>query len=402
MKAAVALRPRGRVPLWAKVGAVAILAASFLVVFTLLPLPIPPYLDFQVLYQTDMGLLRGISPYDHAGQVDMIARLAHVQPQQVYALPFPYPPWYALGTIWLAWLPIDHAVRLWFGIGLILLGVSLWLLTDGWSVLKRLAALGLGVCFLPVLGSLAVGQYVFPVLLGAALMIFGLRREKPALVTAGIALLTFKPHVGVLLILAALIYLGLRRDAFARRTMLYVLVAAAVLFCLGFLADRTWPASYLRSLLAFQQDSGVATCGLCASLPTLIASRIPGGTGLGLAFVIGLLILILLSGILLLFGRRVVHEPMQAVASATLVMLLASPYLLNYDFVLLLVPLAMLAGGERKPVDWVVLLAAYVVPFAALMVWGRQGNFVLPLCAAVLLFMQYRDMRSLDVSLPPA
>ncbi len=137
-----------------------------------------------------MGLLRGISPYDHAGQVNLIAQLAGVAPEQVYSLPFPYPPWYALIAVWLAWLPIEAAARVWFGIGLML--------------------------------------------------------------------------------------------------------------------------------------------------------------------------------------------------------------------VLLLVPLAILAGEKLKPVDWILLAGAYALPFAALGVWGRQGNFALPLCAAVLLILLYRKGRPLDVSLPAA
>ncbi|HET6845222.1 MAG TPA: hypothetical protein VFH29_00215, partial [Anaerolineales bacterium] len=69
--------------------------------------PIQPYQDFQVLYHADMGLLRGIPLYDRAGQVQMIAEIAGVAPSQVYVLPFPYPPWNALSTIWLARLPVD-------------------------------------------------------------------------------------------------------------------------------------------------------------------------------------------------------------------------------------------------------------------------------------------------------
>ena len=52
----------------------------FLVAVALLPLPLPPYLDFQVIYHADLGLLRGISIYDHAGQVNMIAGLAKMRP----------------------------------------------------------------------------------------------------------------------------------------------------------------------------------------------------------------------------------------------------------------------------------------------------------------------------------
>ena len=48
--------------------AIAVLALLF-VVATAALVPVRPYMDFQVLFHADMGLLRGIPLYDHAGQV---------------------------------------------------------------------------------------------------------------------------------------------------------------------------------------------------------------------------------------------------------------------------------------------------------------------------------------------
>ena len=128
-------------------------AVLLLAVVALLPLPMRPYLDFQVLYHADLGLLRGIPLYDHAGQVNMIAHLAHVQPEQVFVLPFPYPPWYALSTLWLALVPIDVAARLWFGVSLILLALSVWLLQAKRTGRIRLTLSLLAILWAPVLGS---------------------------------------------------------------------------------------------------------------------------------------------------------------------------------------------------------------------------------------------------------
>jgi hypothetical protein len=402
MKAAGADMPLQR---WPRLAKIALASGSLLVLFlglALIPLPIPPYLDFQVLYQTNMGLLRGISPYDHVAQIKLIAQLAGVSPEQVYSLPFPYPPWYALSTVWLAWMPIEAAARVWFGISLTLLLSSVWLLTDGWPPVKRLLALGLAVFFLPVLGSLVVGQYVFPVLLGAALMTYACRREKELLVALAAVLLTFKPHLGGLIIVVVLIYLWRRGDAFGRRGIAYCAVAGIGLLLAGFLVDRAWPVSYFRSLLAYRGDEGVASCGLCASLPALIASQIPRWAGLGTALGISALLLVLLIGVWVWRGGPTLQEPLGIMLTSTLIVLLVSPYLLNYDFVLLLVPLAILAGQERKPADWILLAGAYALPFVALALWGRQGNFIFPLCAAILVILSYRQRRLLDVSLPTA
>ncbi len=67
-----------------------------------------------------------------------------------------------------------------------------------------LIAFPLALFFLPVLGALSVGQYDFPVLLGTSLLIYSLRKENVALTVLGIVLLTFKPHVGALILLAVL------------------------------------------------------------------------------------------------------------------------------------------------------------------------------------------------------
>jgi hypothetical protein len=402
MKAATAVQPAGQMPKWAKAALIAGAILLFLIVSAIVPVPVRPYLDFQVLYQANMGLLRGVSLYDHGGQVNMIAQLAHVTPEHVYVLPFPYPPWYALSTIWLAWLPIEAAARVWFGISLVLLLASAWLLTERWAPIRRIAALGLAIFFLPVLGSLSVGQYGFPVLAGAALMIHALHREKALRAAVAAALLTFKPHLGGLILLAVLICLWQRRDAFGRRAMMYSLGAGLTLFCVGFLADRAWPVNYIRSLLSFQKDAGVASCGLCASLPVLIADRMGSNPGLGLAVVIGIIILAVLTILWLMRRSGSMRNPYTLTAASILLVLLASPYLLNYDFVLLLVPFALLAGGERSFGGWVVIAVAYLLPFVALGLWGRQGNFVFPLCAMLALAMLYRDKQLLDVSLPAA
>ena len=87
-----------------KIALIVLFALAFLFVFAVLPFPLNPYWDFQVIYHADLGWLHGIPVYDHTGQVNMIARMAEVSPDQVFVLPFPYPPWYALSTFWLAFL----------------------------------------------------------------------------------------------------------------------------------------------------------------------------------------------------------------------------------------------------------------------------------------------------------
>lgn len=400
MKAA-AFRPANSMPMWARAALAAAGVLVLLGALAVLPLSLPAYLDFQVLYQANMGLLRGIALYDHAGQVNMIAQLAHVQPEQVYILPFPYPPWYALSTLWLAWLPIVVAARVWFGIGLVLVVASTWLLSEGWPPVRRLAAAVLAIFCAPVLGSLMVGQYVFPVLLGCGLMIHALRHERAGAAALAATLLTFKPHLGGLVLLAVLVHLWQRRDAFGRRALLAILGAGAVLFAIGFLADPAWPVNYARSLLGFRQDSGVTSCELCSSLPVLIGEAL-GSRGLSGALAVAAVILAGLIALWLLRRRSVLRAPGMLVAAAALIVLLASPYLLKYDFVLLLVPLAVLAGRPHGAVGWVLLALLFALPLLILLLPRTPGDLLLGACAAGLMLMLYRAQTQLDVSVPAA
>jgi hypothetical protein len=326
----------------------------------------------------------------------MIAQLASVSPEQVFVLPFPYPPWVALATLPLALLPITIAARLWFGLNLLMLFASAWLLTDGWEARKRLASFVVAVFFWPVLGSLFVGQYVFPVLLGAALWSYAVRKEHAALTAAAFALLTFKPHLGALIFLAGIFCLWRRRDDFGRRALSYTLLAGSILFTLGFLADPAWPLDYLRSLSIFRGDSGVASCRLCASLPVALVSLFNGQSSLAPAPWFGSIILVLLIFWLGPSRRTILKDPDAILIISILATLLSSPYLLNYDFVLLLVPFFFLAGGERTPFEWSLIVAAYLIPFIALGIWNRNGNIVFSISAFTLLILLDRGTRRLD------
>ena len=363
----------------------------------LVPLPIPPYLDFQVLYHADFGLTQGIALYDRAGQAEMIAQLANVTVDKVFVLPFPYPPWYALTTIFLAWPPVEVAARLWFGLNLSMLLISVWLLTDGWKPAPRLASFLIAIVFIPVIGSLYVGQFIFPVLLGASLMTFALRRENVPLTALAAALLTFKPHLGGPLAAAALIFLFLRRDDFSRRSIRAILATAILLFVFGFLADPLWPVNYLHSLLGFRDIPGVSSCGLCASLPVGLVALLTGQTAIGPALPLGVALFVILFAALILFRREIFREPESLVSASILITLLADPYLLNYDFALLLVPLFILSVSARRA-DWPWLALAYLLPLLLLSLFGRAGNLFLPLAVLLLLSLQIVRTKPIDVS----
>lgn len=258
--------------------------------------------------------------------------------------------------------------------------ISLLLLGIWGNVLNYLLA----ILFIPTLGSLYVGQYIFPVLLGGALMIFALRRENATLIAIAAVLLTFKPHLGSPIVLAVMGYLFVKRDHFSRRALKAILVSGLFLFVSSFIADPVWPVNYLQSIFDFRVVPGVVTCELCASLPITLTRHVYGQSDLHLAMPIGVVLFALITATLFLFRRELFQSPDTLIPLAVLITLLADPYLLNYDYTLLLIPLFTLSISVRR-MDWLWLAVVYLVPMLFLIIFGREGNAYYSLAAIILL-----------------
>ncbi len=358
--------------------------SSFLLIIVLLaiaiylPFPLDPYLDFQVLHRADSGILHGIPLYDQAGQAQRVADELGVSVDKVLVLPFPYPPWYAVFTLPLALLSINVAVRMWFLLNVAMLLTSVWLLTDGWQPRKRLYSFIAAFLFLPIFGALIVGQYVFPTILGMALIVYALKHQRVGPLALGMALVTFKPHIGIFLLLAMLVHLLLRRDDFGRRAFWATTFAGIFLFLVGFIADRAWIITYPQSLFNFKN---VSECEICVSLPLTI------GRLVGLGFDQSMPVAgVLLVGLVALFiGSRYRLGDEAFVAFFVCVPLMVNPYLLNYDFSFALVPLFYLAGSARSKTDWSWIALIFLLPWIGLILFERAGNSVLLVCVIAML-----------------
>src|SRR5689334_8394875 len=216
-----------------------ILPASFFLLSAMVgvaltvPSTLPVNSDFSAIYNTDLALVHRIPIYD-LSRVEVLAQQhSGIPPEKFFLARFPYPPWYALSTFYLGLLPARAAATLWFELNLVMLFLSIWFLTDGWNGRLRLIAFPLGLFFLPVLGALSVGQYDFPVLLGTSLLIYSLRKEDVVLAIAGAVLLTFKPHVGALILLSSVGWLIVNRSSFGRQVMRPLIAAGVILFVAG-------------------------------------------------------------------------------------------------------------------------------------------------------------------------
>ena len=355
------------------------------------PNSLPAHSDFSALYNTDLALVNRVPIYD-IPKVEVLAQQhSGISPEKFFLARFPYPPWYALSTFYLGFLPAKAAATLWFELNLVMLFLSVWLLTEGWSGRLRLIAFPLALFFLPVLGALSVGQYDFPVLLGTSLLIYSIRKENVALTALGAVLLTFKPHVGALILLAVAGWLIASRSNFGSLVLRSLTIAGIFLFMIGFVADPAWIVSYPKMLLSYQNEGNVTACSECASLPVWLSRWFFDGS-LAIAVVIGIVLLIVLVVLFFVRRRALWESPIFLSVCALLITLLVSPYLYNYDFLLLLVPFAVLVHAKGTLIEKVVVIISYIVPTFAILLYGRDGNISLILVTIVMTILLYLYM----------
>ncbi|HKY53125.1 MAG TPA: hypothetical protein VJM08_02415, partial [Anaerolineales bacterium] len=198
----------------------------------------------------------------------------------------------------------------------------------------------------------------------------------------------FKPHVGALILLSALIYLILNRSNFGRRALWSILLAGAFLFLVGFIADPAWHINYPKMLLDYQGEGNVSSCSECASLPVWLSRWLFDGS-LSKAMMIAVMLLIVLVGIFLVGRTALLKSPELLLATALSITLLSSPYLYNYDFLLLLVPFAVLIRTESNLFQRLILILFYLVPTFAIALYGRDGNISLLFVTILITILLY-------------
>ena len=369
-----------------------LLIAIMFVVAVYIPNTLPVGSDFSALYYADLALVNGVHVYDLPNMEALALSTSSIPAENFFMPRFPYPPWYMLSTFYLGLMSIQSAGALWFELNLVMLFLSVWFLTDGWNGRLRLVSFALALFFIPVLGALSVGQYDFPVLLGTSLLIYSLRKENAALTTLGIVLLTFKPHIGALILLSVLGWLIVSRSSYGRSAMRSIVVAGVGLSLISLIADPLWFVNYPGMLLGYQGEGNVSSCSECSSVPVWLSRWMFDGS-LKQAAVIAIVLFIVLVVLFWFIRRSLLQSPDLLVTSALLVTLLVSPYLYNYDFILLLVPFAVLIGTQGV-IPRIAAILSYLIPSFVIALYSREGNIVLNAATVLIAFGLYLHARS--------
>jgi hypothetical protein len=320
------------------------------------------------LYPAARAVWQGVDPYDGPAFQSVLRAIC---PQ----IPFNYlgyPPWAVLATLWLGLLPVDAAGRLWM---LVNLGLALTLanvLVPGGTRRTRTIAMIAAIAYVPALDVLFVGQYTLPTALGAALLVRSTRTGSAAAGGVGLALLAFKPHVGVLVALAAAPSL-LRSN---RRALAIGVGSGLALAAASFVVSTSWVRGYVSSSAALLVESGNVICDTCASVVGILTRRYPGVPAIPA-------MLAAVAAVAALSWRR---PPEVKIAAGVIASALALPLFRSYDSVVLLVPM-FVAARRATPIGLAVLGVAWTLPVVTLFTPRAGGVHALWASAVLVLIV---------------
>jgi alpha-1,2-mannosyltransferase len=295
---------------------------------------------------------------------------------------FFYPPTFLLICLPLATLPYLWSLGLWLG----MTGFACWRVLRAW-IGERFGMLPI-LAFPAVFSNLGHGQNAF---LSTALIGGGALMLNARPVAAGICFgaLVYKPHLAILIPIALI--------AARRWRVLIATAVSATTFCLLSLAafgPTTWQAFLAASpkaRMALEQHM----VGDEKMQSVFAGVRLLHGS-LTLAYGLQLVVALAVGAALFLLQRRSFRSPAEgpAMVAATL---LASPFLLDYDLVLLAIPLAWIARESLRtgflPWEKSILVAAFALPAVSRSIAGLAGVPIAPLVILAVFLLVLRRAR---------
>lgn len=318
--------------------------------------------DFSNVYAAGVLTLEGhaADAYDPS--------LQHAAERKVFGPETPffgwhYPPFFLMVAAALATLPYAWALLAWMAL------TFPAYLTATRAICPRPETLLLAAAFPAVFVNLGHGQngFLTTALLGGALLWLD---RRPALAGLLIGLLAYKPQFGILIPLV-LLATG-RRTVIAAATATIAVLAGMSSLMLG---AGVWQAfadsaEFSRAIVLEAGGTG------WEKIPSLFSAVRNLGGSIEIAYAAqGALLLALATSLVSLWRSRAAYE-LKAAALA-LACLLATPYVLDYDLVVVAIAIAFFArhgfGHGFRPYEISLLAAAWVTPLIARGVMSATG-----------------------------
>jgi alpha-1,2-mannosyltransferase len=292
---------------------------------------------------------------------------------------FFYPPIYLLICLPLALLPYFASLAVWLGVT----GLAYWRVVRAWLG-ERFGALAI-FAFPAVLVNIGHGQNGFlttALFGGGALML----DRRPLVAGVLFGCMVYKPQLGLVIPLALIAAGRWKTIAAAVATVVVLAGLSAALF--GLDAWRGFLAVSPVAKAALEQD----LVGYAKMQSTFAAVRLLHG-GPGLAYALQIVVALAACAGLVLLQRRAFRGGAEGPAMVTAA-LLVSPFLLDYDLLLLAIPLAWMAreGLRTGFRSWekLVMVLAFVLPLMSRSVASTVGLPLAPLVIGALLVLVLR------------
>lgn len=345
--------------------------------------------DFMDVWAAGKLALAGepAAAYDYARHYEVQRHaLPYAEGQEAPYFGWPYPPHFMLVAAALALLPYGAALAAWMALTLpvYLAAVRAAMPHRNWLLFA--------LAFPGVFVNLGHGQNGF---LSVGLLGLGLLslEERPILAGVFFGLLTYKPQLGLLLPLALIV--DSRWCAFLAATATALFVSLLSYVVLG---AETWHAFFAsfeltRTYVLEQGPTG------WQKLQSPFAAMRMLGAGIEAAYAVQAAVSLFVAAVVLWIWRRPLAMPLKGAALATGT-LLVTPYVLDYDLMLLAIPLAWLAmeGIRGQFLSWekISLFAAWLLPLVS----RGIGSLGLPIGPIVLLLLLVLIMRRAVVEAP--
>lgn len=306
--------------------------------------PAPYSMDFYQFYYDLFAIVRGASVYDVPSHVAISERfLGGV----VTLNPPAYPSWYYLTFLPLGKMSVESAARLWLYINVVFYLFTLNLLMQGLDPRRKLPLLLVAVIFGPFIGHIIVGQQTIVVLLGVGIFKLALERHSRSLRMIALALLSFKPHLGLLIVAAVFLWCLIHdRKLLANLAVELPLVILLLQGVSSLLLNDAGLDLYLVSLKQLSALSINKVCDSCSSISLMLQGALfPSEVGIwGLRLIVSGALFLVFVALAALFESSKGRFLMLAVCIVTL----TAPYIRNYDLVLLMAPLTFGYTNSRS------------------------------------------------------
>ena len=353
------------------------------------PMGRPVGTDFLRLWTASYALLNGEERAIYQPDAFFALERAVTQPPTPDFYPWNYPPSSFLIIYPLALLPYLQSLAVWLAIGLAGYLAALW------RIFPKPLTLWVGLAFPAVFWTVTHGQTS---LLTMSLFCWGLLQLPRRPVLAGILLgiLTFKPHLGLLLPVALVAGRHWRAVIVATLTAILSAAASVVLFGTGlwtdFLASTTDTRSMLESGLNFghyyKMQSVFAAARLLGS-PMLVAYGLQALVALGAAAAV------------VWVWRRPTGDPDMKNAALLAATPLSTAFIFDYDLMLLAPAIAWLARkgltDAALPYERTLLVAAFMAPFVSRVAGMHTHLLLAPIFIAALLVVILRHTQGCRV-----